>query len=89
MTEREASSEKSSKAVEIAEEYLETWKTKKNHKINNVDILLALNRGQMEVEKQLNSKSELEEASLYPYLSGAVLLKESVIKKLNTEIEVN
>ena len=61
-----------------AREYLESWRKEKNYQVNNVGILLAVTRGQMEMDV-----SDQE-----PHLQNAVLLTESVITKLNSDIGV-
>jgi len=47
--------------------------------LNNTEIVLALEQGQLEVKPQ----------DMAPNLQGATLITESVIVKLNQEIEVN
>ena len=59
-------------------DYLESWRKEKNYQINNVQILLAVTRGQIEMEI-----SDQE-----PNLKQAVLLTESVITKLNNDTGV-
>ncbi len=57
---------------------LEAFRRESNRRANDVDILLTLQRGQIEVDP----------ADLDPYVDGAVLLKESVIARLNNDIGV-
>ncbi len=57
----------------------ESWRKQKNRTINNVDVVLTLKRGQIEVERTDTS----------PKIEGALLLTENVIGKLNHDIEVS
>lgn len=50
-----------------------------NRRINDVDLVLSLKRGQIEVVTQ----------DLVPELGGAVLLKEGLIANLNGDIGVS
>ena len=67
------------KDLEDAIAHLETWRKDKNYKLNNTEILLAVTHGQYEVEPQKMS----------PYLPGAALITESMITKLNQDIQVS
>ena len=64
-------------ALEQAIANLETWRKDKNYKLNNTEILLAVTKGQLEVETQKMS----------PYLPGATLISESMITSLNQDIQ--
>ena len=78
VSERDAIAERSRTAVAQSRDYLESWRKEKNYETNNVLILLAVTRGQIETEV-----SDQE-----PNLKQAVLLTESVITKLNNDIGV-
>lgn len=78
MSERETIAERAGTAVVNSRAQLEAWRKEKNYQINNVQILLAVTRGQIEIEI-----SDQE-----PTLNRAVLLTESVITKLNNDIGV-
>ena len=54
------------------------WRRKKNLQVNNVQMVLTVPRGQLEVP--------VDETN--PRVEEAVLLTEGVIAKLNQEIEV-
>ena len=58
---------------------LSRFSRESNRRINNVDLVLTLKRGQIEVETQ----------DLVPELGGAVLLKEGLISNLNGDIGVS
>ena len=65
--------------MDSSRDYLESWRKEKNYQTNNVHILLAVTRGQIEMEI-----SDQE-----PHLNQAVLLTESAITKLNNDIGVS
>ena len=75
--ERAANAKRLEHAVEQAIANLETWRKDKNYKLNNTEILLAVTKGQLEVETQKMS----------PYLPGATLISESMITSLNQDIQ--
>ena len=65
------------RALEQAIANLETWQKDKNYKSNNTEIVLAMTKGQLEVETQKMS----------PYLPGTTLISESMITSLNQDIQ--
>ena len=75
--ERATNAKRLEHAVEQAIANLETWRKDKNYKLNNTEILLAVTKGQLEVETQKMS----------PYLPGATLISESMITSLNQDIQ--
>jgi hypothetical protein len=79
VAEREEAAQKSVSVLLTNRERLEAWRKEKNQLVNNVEIVLNLARGQIEVPT-----FEAE-----PNLQGAVLLTNSVIDKLNSEIGVS
>ena len=58
-------------------EGLETWRKDRNYRLNNTEIVLTVAQGQLELKPQL----------LQPNLEGAILITESVITKLNQDIQ--
>ena len=75
--ERATNAKRLEHAVEQAIANLETWRKDKNYKLNNTEILLAVTKGQLEVETQKMS----------PYLPGTTLISESMITSLNQDIQ--
>ena len=75
---REETAAKTASGLIEAQEQLVAWKKEKNRLINNVEMVVTVTRGQLEVPVSETS----------PEVPGAVLLTESVIAKLNHEIEV-
>lgn len=75
--EREVMAQKAAQDLEEATANLETWRKDRNYKLNNTEILLAVPQGQLEVTPQ----------KMTPYLSGAILITESMIAKLNQDIQ--
>lgn len=65
-------------ALQKAESDFDEWRTRRNYRLNNIDVLLSLPQGQAEILPE-------EET---PYVDGATLVCESMICKLNNEIEV-
>ena len=76
--ERAANAKRLEHALEQAVANLETWRKDKNYKLNNTEILLAVTKGQLEVDTQKMS----------PYLPGATVISESMITSLNQDIQV-
>ena len=72
-------------AVRLAKELeesianVEAWRKDKNYKLNNTEILVAITQGQLEVDPKRMS----------PLLPGATLITESMITKLNQDIQVS
>ena len=75
--------ERSALAVQIAQDLenaisnLDNWRKDKNYKLNNTELLLAVPQGQLEVVPQ----------TMTPLMPGAVLITESMITKLNLDIQ--
>lgn len=55
------------------------WQKDKIYRLNDPEVVLTVDRGQLEVEPSL----------MKPELSGAVLISESMVTKLNQEILVS
>ncbi len=77
MQDREDTAAKTSEGLSDAQEHLSAWKRERNRRVNNVELVLTVARGQLEVEA----------GDTEPEVPGAVLLTESVVRKLNQEIE--
>ncbi len=78
MRDREQNAAKAATALKESESLLETWRRRKNLSINNVHLVVTVTRGQLEVDPDQTD----------PHVTGAVLLTEGVIAKLNQDIEV-
>ena len=76
--EREAAAQFIATELEQAVSGLEVWRKDRNYKLNNTEVLFAITQGQLEVDPQKMS----------PYIPGASLITESMITKLNLEIQV-
>ena len=76
--ERESSAHELEQALEDATNELEDWRKERNYRLNNAELVLAITQGQLEVSPEL----------LQPNLEGAILITESVISKLNLDIQV-
>lgn len=76
VNERERAAQRAIAAVTDLSTRLATFRRESNRRINDVDLVLTLKRGQIEVETQ----------DLVPELGGAVLLKEGLISNLNGDI---
>ena len=60
---------------------LDFFRKDRNYKMNNTEILFAITQGQLEImPKKVWPTS--------PYIGGASLITESMISKLNQEIQV-
>jgi len=75
--EREAAAQFIATELEQAVSGLEVWRKDRNYKLNNTEVLFAITQGQLEVDPQKMS----------PYIPGASLITESMITKLNLEIQ--
>ena len=78
VVEREATAIRVANELEQAVSSLETWRKDRNYKLNNTEILFAITQGQLELMPEKMS----------PYIPGACLITESMITKLNQEIQV-
>ena len=79
MTERESNFDRSSAALTSEREQLRQWRKDCNYELANVPLLLAVKRGQIEMPLGEDN----------PHIEGAVLIMESTISKLNTDIGVH
>jgi hypothetical protein len=78
VNEREEAADKASAAALDVSGRLDVFRRESNLRVNDVDLLLTMKRGLVEVES----------GDLDPTVEGAVLLKESVITRLNNDIGV-
>ena len=85
--EREDSAAKTAGAVLKAKERLRDWRREKNYASNNLEVVLTLPRGQVEIGAQ-QQQEEAGSGSALPNLDGAALLTEGIVTKLNDEIAV-
>ncbi len=75
---RQEMATKTAQGLSDAQEQLVRWKKERNRLVNNVELVLTVSRGQLEIP--INQTE--------PEVPGAVLLTESVVTKLNQEIGV-
>jgi hypothetical protein len=76
--ERQVMANECATALVDAVSYLETWRKDRNYKLNNTEVTLAITQGQLELQPQRLTTS----------LPGATLITESIITKLNQDIQV-
>ena len=70
--------EKASSALTDTKDRLDQWRKDRNRSVNDVEIVLNLPQGQIEVELDASK----------PIRDGAILITSNEIDKLNKEIEV-